>query len=240
MNNLDGRRVVVLGGGSGIGRAVAAAAKAAGAEVALASRNRAALSAAAEAIGGAGIFPLDMTDAAAAEPWAASVGAADYLVISASSSAHGPFATLDPAAVAAMFEAKFHGPYRAAKAMLPHLRAGGSVTFFSGVLSRRPSAGTTGLGAVNAAVEGLARGLALELGPKLRVNCLSPGLVRSDAYAGMPEEAREAMFAATAASLPAGRVGAVEDLAAAALFLMANPYATGIVLDVDGGHLVKA
>ncbi|MDA9983409.1 SDR family oxidoreductase [Gammaproteobacteria bacterium] len=60
----------------------------------------------------------------------------------------------------------------------------------------------TGLGAVNGAVESLVRSMALELGPDIRVNCMSPGMVRSDAYAEMEEDAQEAMYEATGESLP--------------------------------------
>jgi NAD(P)-dependent dehydrogenase (short-subunit alcohol dehydrogenase family) len=95
------------------------------------------------------------------------------------------------------------------------------------------------LGAVNAAVEGLTRGLALELGPRLRVNCCSPGMVRTDAYGAMPEEKREAMYRATGESLPVGRVGFDHEVADAVLFLMTNTYATGLVLDIDGGHMIR-
>jgi len=71
------------------------------------------------------------------------------------------------------------------------------------------------------------------------VNCVSPGMVRSEAYAGMDEEAREGMYLSTGASLPVGRVGEVDEAAQAALFLMANAYTTGVVLDVDGGHMIR-
>ena len=97
----------------------------------------------------------------------------------------------------------------------------------------------SGLGAVNGAIESLSYGLALELGPGLRVNCVSPGMVRSEAYAGMEERAREAMYQATGASLPLGRVGTVEEAASAAIYLMTNAFSTGVVLDVDGGHLIR-
>ncbi len=97
----------------------------------------------------------------------------------------------------------------------------------------------SGLGAVNGAIEALTRGLALELGSDLRVNCLSPGMVRSEAYAGMDQAARETMYEATGESLPFGRVGFVEEAAEAAIFLMANSYTTGVVLDVDGGHMIR-
>lgn len=97
----------------------------------------------------------------------------------------------------------------------------------------------SGLGAVNGAVEALTRSLALELGPALNVNCMSPGMVRSDAYAGVDPSAREAMYEATGESLPVGRVGFVDEVAEATMLLMANTYTTGVVLDVDGGHMIR-
>jgi NAD(P)-dependent dehydrogenase (short-subunit alcohol dehydrogenase family) len=238
MARFDGKTVAVVGGGSGIGKAVATAAAREGAAVVLSSRNEAKLKAAAEGIAGAQVIPVDMTDNGVAA-WSAALPALDHLVISASSAAHGRFAELPEDRLRAMFDAKFFGPYLTARAALPKLRDGGSITFFSGVLSRRPGLNCSGLGAVNGAVESLARGLALELGPRLRVNCLSPGMVRSDAYAGMDPERREAMYRDTGASLPVGRVGEVAEAADAALFLMANSYTTGVVLDVDGGHMIR-
>lgn len=85
----------------------------------------------------------------------------------------------------------------------------------------------------------MARVLAVELAPR-RVNTVSPGLTATEAYAGLPDAARAAMFAATAARLPAGRVGAPDDIAQAILLAIANPFLTGATLDVDGGaHLAR-
>ncbi|NRB34894.1 MAG: SDR family oxidoreductase [Rhodobacteraceae bacterium] len=148
--------------------------------------------------------------------------ALDHLVISASSAAHGPFADLPEASVRQIFDTKFFGPYATAKAALPKLRKGGSITLFSGVLSRRPGLNCSGLGAVNGAVEALTRGLAMELGPDLRVNCLSPRMVRSEAYDGMEATARETMYQATGDSLPIGRVGVTDEVAKAGLLMMSN------------------
>ena len=231
--------VAVVGGGSGIGRAVAAQAVSAGAEVVLSSRNSAKLEATIADLGAGKALPVDMTDAASVKSWAEALPNIDHLVISASSAAHGPFSNLPETDLRGMFDAKFFGPYAIAKAALGKIKEGGSITFFSGVLSRRPGMNCSGLGAVNGAVEALTRGLALELGPELRVNCLSPGMVRSEAYAGMAQTARETMYASTGASLPIGRVGFVDEAAEAALFLMANTYTTGVVLDVDGGHMIR-
>jgi NAD(P)-dependent dehydrogenase (short-subunit alcohol dehydrogenase family) len=80
----------------------------------------------------------------------------------------------------------------------------------------------------------MAQTLARDLAP-LRINVVSPGLVDTPAYAGMPAEARAAMFAGAAKSLPVGRVGHSDDIAAAVELLIANTFATGVLLDLDGG-----
>ncbi|MEM8686114.1 MAG: SDR family oxidoreductase [Pseudomonadota bacterium] len=239
MSSLTGKTVVVLGGGSGIGKAIAQAASHDGAGLVLSSRMRAKLEQVADGLGGATVVPVDMTDGASVERWAAELPKFDHLVISASTAVHGTFQELEEDALRSMFEAKFFGPYRSAKAALSKINPGGSITFFSGVLSRRPGLNCSGLGAVNGAVESLSYALGLELGPEIRVNCVSPGMVRSEAYDGVPEDAREAMYEATGQSLPLGRVGTVAEAAAAALYLMTNTFSTGIVLDVDGGHMIR-
>lgn len=246
---LAGRHVVIVGGSSGIGRATAEAVLRLGGRVTILARNPERLRAAAAAMqerpgvaqGAITWATLDMTDDAQVAHWfgGAAPGSIDHLVITASSAAHGPFADIAVDRVREVFASKFFGPYMIAKAALPALSDGGSITFFSGILSRRPGLNCSGLGAVNSAVEGLARALALELGPRLRVNCCSPGMVRSDAYAGMPEDRREAMYQATGESLPVGRVGFTEEVADAVLFMMTNSYLTGQVLDIDGGHMVR-
>ncbi|MCA0907717.1 SDR family oxidoreductase [Ruegeria marisrubri] len=238
---LKKKHVVIVGGGSGMGKSTAELAAGLGARVTISSRDPDKLKRAADGIDGAvSVAPVDMSDEAGVRAWAAALGSVDHLVISASSAAHGGFAELPTADLRAMFEAKFTGPYVTAREVLPYLNDGASITLFSGVLSRRPSAGATGLGAVNAAVEALTKGLAQELAGKARVNCISPGLVATEAYAGMPEAAREEMFAQVGASLPVGRVGRAEEIAQAVIMAMSNPFLTGAVLDVDGGHLVKA
>lgn len=237
--DLKSKTVVVVGGGSGIGKATAAQAIAAGANVVISSRNKAKLDAEIIELGAGTALQLDMTDPASVDAWTAALPLVDHLVISASSAAHGLFSDLPETDLRNMFDAKFFGPYAVARSVLGKIQDGGSITFFSGVLSRRPGMNCSGLGAVNGAVEALSRSLALELGPKIRVNCLSPGMVRSEAYAGMEDGAREGMYEATGASLPVGRVGFVDEAADATLFLMANTYTTGVVLDVDGGHMIR-
>ena len=241
---MAGEHVLVVGGGSGIGFAVAEAVVRNGGRVTLSSRNADKLSNAANKLGGAPAavgLPFDMTDENAVKAAFDTLAAdsIDHLVISASSAVHGRFDTLETEPVRGMFDAKFFGPYVTAREALPKLKQGGSITLFSGVLSRKPGMNCSGLGAVNSAVEGLTRALALELGPRLRVNCCSPGMVRSEAYDKLPEEKRERMYEETGRSLPVGRVGLVQEAADAVLFLMHNGYTTGVVMDVDGGHMVR-
>lgn len=240
MFDMEGKTILIVGGASGLGRATAEMAAKLGAHVHIASRSEGKLAKAAAEIGhGARYSVVDMTDEAAVTTWAEALPEIDYLVISASSAAHGPFATAETEPLRAMFDAKFFGPYVTARAVLPKLRQSGSIALFSGVLSRRPGANCAGLGAVNGAVEALARAMALELGPDLRVNCISPGMVRTEAYAAMPEDAREAMYQSTGASLPVGRVGEAQEIAQAVLATLANGYLTGQIIDIDGGHMIR-
>ena len=132
-------------------------------------------------------------------------------------------------------DSKFWGPYRAIKAA--QMQPTGSITLFSGVLSRKPSPDMVAVAAINAAVEGLGRALAVELAP-VRVNVISPGLVKTAAYDGMSDEQREGIYQTAAAHLPVRRVGEPEDIADMALQIMTNPYLTGAVLDIDGGSLL--
>jgi len=117
--------------------------------------------------------------------------------------------------------------------------AGGSIVLVAGVLNRRPGANCAPLAAVNGALEGLARSLALDLGPDLRVNCLSPGFCDTERFDHMDPEKKAAMLANTAASLPLGRVGNPADMGNAIAYLLDAPFVTGTVLDVDGGHGVR-
>ncbi|MDH6259492.1 SDR family oxidoreductase [Bradyrhizobium sp. BR13661] len=229
------QRMVIVGGSSGIGRATAEAAVAASLAVTLVARDARKLVRVADELGGVPWASVDMTNAVAVAEWAEALDPFDHLVITAASSSHGRFAEMPLSDVRRMFDGKFFGPYGVAQACLSRINTGGSITFFSGVLSRRPGLNCSGLGAV----EGLTRALALELGPRIRVNCISPGMVRTDVYAGMPEDAREAMFRSTGESLPLGRVGEPGEIANAVLFAATNTFLTGQVLDVDGGHMIR-
>jgi NAD(P)-dependent dehydrogenase (short-subunit alcohol dehydrogenase family) len=235
-NNLTNTQVLVIGGSSGIGLATAVAAGEAGASVTIASRSKVKLDTALDSIRGTSrAVVLDTRDQSALERFFMAEGPWDHVVVSAAETPTGPVRALDLTDADAAMESKFWGAYRVARAA--KIKDGGSLTFISGFLSVRPSAGAVLQGAINAALEALARGLALELAP-MRVNAVSPGLIATPLWSSMDDENRKAMFAETAARLPARRVGRPEEVANAVLFLATTPFATGSTVRVDGGGAI--
>jgi NAD(P)-dependent dehydrogenase (short-subunit alcohol dehydrogenase family) len=235
--SLKEKKVVIIGGSSGMGLASAKAAAAEGAYVLIAGRSKDRLKRALDEIEGeADAHSLDVTREEEVRDFFATLGTFDHLVTTAASGgAVGPFMEIDSGAVRSVFESKFWGQYYAARYGTTGIRPGGSITMFAGVASVKPLPGLVAFAAVNGAIESLCRTLAVELAP-LRVNVISPGIVETPAYAAMPEPEREAMFQALADKLPVKRVGRPEDVARTVLYLMQNGYSTGTVSYVDGGH----
>lgn len=233
---LKGEKVVVIGGSSGIGLAVARAALAEGAKVLIASRSREKLARAKAELGGqAAAVSLDITDYAAVEKFFERIGSIDHLVTTASGSLAGKFLELDMDEVRRLFDSKFWGQYRAAQCARRQMQETGSITFFSGIAGSKALPGLSSYAAVNGAINSLCRPLALELAP-VRVNVVSPGLIETPAYENMPEEDRQLFFDRLAGKVPARRIGQPEDVARGVIYLMKSGYSTGTVLEIDGGH----
>ena len=164
----------------------------------------------------------------------------DGLVISAAGRApHGPFIELPAADARDMLESKFWTAYHCSKYISVKLRDGGSVVFVAGILNRRPGMNCSPLAIANGALEGLTKSLALEWGPRLRCNCLSPGFCDTERFDHMPEDRKQKMIANTAASLPLQRIGQPRDMGDAIYYLLTAKFCTGVILDVDGGHGVR-
>ena len=236
---LQGKKVVIIGGSSGIGLAAAKAAAADGAQVVIASRSEEKLrKAAAEIQGKVESIPVNTVEEASVKALFERTGEFDHLATPGSEAAWGPFLELDLRPAKSGFDSKFWGQYLAAKHGAPKIRPGGSITLFSGAYSQRPGRGASLLSAINSAVEGLGRALAVELSP-IRVNVISPGLVDTPIYSGMPEEKRKAMYTAVAASNLVKRIGRPDDIAETALYLMTNGYTTGSTLYVEGGIMLR-
>jgi NAD(P)-dependent dehydrogenase (short-subunit alcohol dehydrogenase family) len=231
---LAGKKVVVVGGSSGIGLATAELAKSEGAEVIIASRNADKLNAAAAKLGVKAIQTDVSSDDSVANLFR-QCGTVDHVVITAAQLKTGPFKSVAMDDVRSTMDGKFWGAWRCARSA--DIRAGGSLTLVSGFLSVRPRPNSAIVGAANGALESLTRALALELAP-VRVNCVSPGIIDTPIRAAMPEAARRDMLAKTAAALPVGRVGLGEDIARQILAFMTIGFATGSIVYLDGGGLV--
>ncbi|MDB5405429.1 MAG: short-chain dehydrogenase/reductase [Rhodospirillales bacterium] len=236
MISITDKKVLVVGGSSGIGLATARAAANAGARVTIAARSKARLAAAIAAIGpNVTRRQLDAGDDASVAAFFADAGEWDHVVATAGKGGRGRLPDIAmPDALDAM-NAKFWSYYRIARAA--RIASGGSLTFVSGTIGSKPTPGAALVSAINAAIEGLARGLALDLSP-VRVNTVSPGIIDTPLWDRLSEGERQALFDRAAANLPARRIGQPEDVAQAILFLMTNPFATGTVVHLEGGGLL--
>jgi NAD(P)-dependent dehydrogenase (short-subunit alcohol dehydrogenase family) len=235
--SLDGKRIVIVGGASGIGFAVAEAAVAAGARVVLASRDAGRVAAAAGRLAGAEGVALDVTDEAAVAAGFAGLGGFDHLVFTAGDwggPRRGPLAELDLEAARGLFAVRFWGALAVVKHAHRTIAPGGSITLTDGMIAHRPSKGSAVSTAMAGAVEHLTRGLAVELAP-IRVNAVCPGLIRTGVWDSIPEDRREEELRRMTARQPLARAGEPQEAAEAYLYLMRGGYTTGQVLYVDGG-----
>jgi NAD(P)-dependent dehydrogenase (short-subunit alcohol dehydrogenase family) len=237
--SLKGKRVVVVGGTSGIGLATARAFLDESAQVVIASRSSSKLSEAQRTLHShVETHELDFRNMDKVDDFFRKIGKFDHLVITAGDGAMGVFNDLPVENAREAFDSKFWGQYITARAAIPYLNTDGSITFTSGVYGRRPPKGASTLAAINSAIEGLVRGLAVDLAP-IRVNVVSPGIVDTPIYAGMPAEQREAMFSGIGQQLPVGRIAQPEDIAESYVYLAKNGFTSGSVVLIDGGaHLV--
>jgi NAD(P)-dependent dehydrogenase (short-subunit alcohol dehydrogenase family) len=223
MTFTNATKTVIFGGLTGIGRAVAAALSTMPGHVESVSRRNG----------------IDMTSEEGVAAFFSKFGAVDHVVVTAGSSAPGgKVADVGIESAKSAFDTKFWGSIIVAREAAKHMRPGGTITLTSGFLARRTVPGTYVKTAMNAALEAVVKVLAKELAP-IRVNIVSPGLTDTEAYAGMPTEAREQMLQRTAASLPAGRHGTADDVARGYIFAIENPYVTGSIIDIDGGALIN-
>jgi NAD(P)-dependent dehydrogenase (short-subunit alcohol dehydrogenase family) len=238
---LTDKRIVIIGGTSGIGYAVAAGALADGAEVIVGSSQAANVEAAVRKLGNrASGHAVDVKDEASVAAFFGKVGAFDHLVFTAGDwGGRGPrvIAETDLERAADLYAVRDWGALKAIKHGVGALREGGSIVLTNGMIAHRPRKGTALSTGMAGGIEHLTRGLAVDLAP-IRVNAVCPGAIRTDVWNSIPAESREARFREMTGRLPIARIGEPAEVAEAYLYLLRAGYTTGQVLLVDGGGSV--
>ena len=238
-NGLQNKRVVVLGGSSGIGFAVANLAASQGAKVVIASSNSERVQRAIASVGGEALGRVvDVSEERNVATFFTKLGVFDHLVFTAGDNLHlRDLATTDLGQARRAFELRYWAALAAVKYGSPHIRKGGSIVLTTGVAGLRPRKGWVVAASVCGTIEALTRALAVELAP-IRVNAVSPGVVRTDLWQNMSAAEREHMYESVGNSLPVGRVGEPQDIAQTYIYLMAEGFGTGQTVVVDGGTVL--
>lgn len=236
MENLSNKKIVVIGGSSGIGLATAKLAASKGGHVIIVSSNQQRIDNALEELPYSSKgFVTDVTNESQVKALFEKIGLFDHLIFTA-----GESLILENVADTALevarnfFNVRFWGAFAAVKYAIPFIRATGSITLSSGIASNRPKKAWALGASICAAMEGFARAMAMELAPT-RVNTVSPGMVKTALWSGMPEIDRETMYTDIGNALLVKRVGEANDIAKAFIYTMEQDFGTGQTLIVDGG-----
>ncbi|MFE4574990.1 SDR family oxidoreductase [Streptomyces chartreusis] len=228
---LDGKVVVVTGGTRGVGAGVTRAFAEAGAQVVICARRPPEVP-----LPGAEFRPLDLRDPAAVRDFFAALPRLDVLVNNAGGTPYRRLTDADAERHARVIELNLVAPLTASLAAYEHLeRSRGSIVMIGSVSGGRPSPGSAAYGAAKAGLENLARSMAVEWAPRVRVNTLVVGMVRTELshlhYGG------EEGIAGVSRTVPLGRLAEPSDIGAAAVFLASDAaaYISGASLHVHGG-----
>lgn len=231
--SLDKKRVVVIGGTSGIGFAIAKLAQSIGANVVLASSSATNVEAARTRLQGAEGDTVDLRNEDDVSRFFDKTGPFDHLAVTAGDwnmSLHTATQEIDLVASRDIFAVRFWGSIAAVKHGIRVIREQGSITLTSGMIAHRPMKNRPLAAAGAGAMEFLARGLAADLAPT-RVNVVCPGLILTEPVQKFPQERLHAMVS----QLPIPRAATPEEAAMAYVYAMTNRYVTGQALRVDGG-----
>ncbi len=233
---LTGKKVIVMGGSSGIGFATAKAAGEEGASVIIVSGNRQRVDKAlSELPQGTQGYAIDLSKEDNIKNFFTEMGCFDHLVYTAGENL--TLHTIDETELdqaKTFFEVRYWGAFAAVKYGSPFINQGGSIGLTSGIASTRPGKGWAVASSICGAMEGFVRALAVELAP-IRVNSVVPGVVRTNLWNSMTEADREQLYKTSGDALLVKRVGEAEDIAQTFLYMMKQQYGTGQNILIDGG-----
>lgn len=232
---LSEKKVVVVGGSSGIGLAVAKMARAEGASVTILGRSLTKLQRAKNLIASeVKTISIDVMEIEAVDRAFKEIGNLDHLFISAQDAATAPLAETTMEKLRMTLDSKIWGALHVVKQAASRMALNGSITFISGLAARRGYPNFAVAGAANAGIEAVARKSAIELSP-IRVNTVCAGVIETEMLDRVFGENRDKVVESIAQKLPVKRIGKPEEVADAVLFLMNNGFATGSTLLLDGG-----
>lgn len=236
-NSLEGSRVVVVGGSSGIGKEVTRQAADAGAHVTIGSRSEAKLESAAKEIHGIATGVVDVTNEGSVRAFFDAVGPLDHLVVCPGDMATGSVYEMSMDDVRQCLSTKIIGQMLCVRYAGKKVSRRGSIALIAGGAGFKPYAGMSITAAANVGIAGMGRSLALELAP-IRVNVIVGGMIDTPLWSALPDDARNAMFEETAKGTPVGRIGKPEDVAATVIHALENDFLDGAVVHVDGGIIL--
>ncbi|CZT24912.1 related to enoyl-[acyl-carrier-protein] reductase 1 [Ramularia collo-cygni] len=168
------------------------------------------------------------------------VGKLDHVIHTAGDSlAVSPVSDIDMESIKRAGLVRFFAPLFIGKYAPKYLSPGpkSSMIITTGAVSERPMPNWTVVNSYATGLQGMVRGLALDLKP-IRVNLVSPGAVDTELWKGMSEEQKKGMFEELAKKTPVGSVAKVEDIAESYLYLMKDRNITGAMISTSGGHLL--
>ncbi len=232
---LENRKIVIAGGTSGIGLALAAILVQDKALVTVIGRDPAKIEKLKIDFPGINAIGLDARDRSALDDLFRKEKEIDHLVVALSGGkGGGMFKTLSLSDLREGFESKFWPHVNVLQAALPYMRPTGSITLITAISATAKLPGTAGLAAINGALELMVPILSGELAP-LRINAVSPGIIDTPWWDFLPEAVKEQTFSEFALKVAAGRVGRPEEVADTIRFLLTTEYINGVIVGCHGG-----